>query len=122
MNNNNIKKPRKINNSKANKKFIDENYFLQNMIAEKDAIIKRLKNGTAVEELTNENEDLKYQLRNAEEEIERLSNLDKDNMRAITEMNIYAFRRERKVKELEKDLAAYKELCLKLEQLVFKHD
>lgn len=139
------KKPRNnTNNSKIMKKIneaIDYNYFLENELKNKDCIIKdleeRIANMKEIEiednkicDLEYENDILKIKVDNLTEELNKYRGAG-NMVHYITELEVKNISRKNKIKmlkqykakaeELEKDLAAYKELCLKMEQEFFKH-
>ena len=140
------KKPRNNSNkSKIMKKIneaIDYNYYLENELKNKDCVIKeleeRLNNMKEIEiednkicDLEYENDILKIKVNNLTEELDKYRGAG-NMVHYITELEVKNICRKNKIKmlkqykakaeELEKDLAAYKELCLKLEQEFFKHN
>ena len=146
LNYNMRKKPRNNSNkSKIMKKIneaIDYNYYLENELKNKDCVIKeleeRLNNMKEIEiednkicDLEYENDILKIKVNNLTEELDKYRGAG-NMVHYITELEVKNICRKNKIKmlkqykakaeELEKDLAAYKELCLKLEQEFFKHD
>lgn len=120
---------------------IDYNYYLENELKNKDCIIKELEERIAnmkeieiednkICDLELENDILKAKVEALNEEIDKYR--DGGNMiHYISELEVKNICRKNKIKmlkqykakaeELEKDLAAYKELCLKMEQEFFKH-
>lgn len=132
------------NNSKIIKKIneaIDYNYYLENELKNKDCAIKELEERIAnmkeieiednkICDLELENDILKGKVEALNEELDKYRG--RGNMvHYITELEVKNICRKNKIKmlkqykakaeELEKDLAAYKELCLKMEQEFFKH-
>lgn len=96
------KRPRKINN-KSNKNIIDDNYFLQNEIAEYKRTIQQLER-----RIEGKNEHIKR----LEEEINVL----------LTEIGRVQVDWALNKGELMSELNSYKELSKKLSKLVFDHD
>ena len=144
MSNNNKRPRNNANNSKIIKKIneaIDYNYYLENELKNKDCTIKdleeRIANMKEIEiednkicDLELENDILKGKVEALNEELDKYRG--RGNMvHYITELEVKNICRKNKIKmlkqykakaeELEKDLAAYKELCLKMEQEFFKH-
>ena len=144
MSNNNKRPRNNANNSKIIKKIneaIDYNYYLENELKNKDCTIKdleeRIANMKEIEiednkicDLELENDILKGKVEALNEELDKYRG--RGNMvHYITELEVKNICRKNKIKmlkqykakaeELEKDLAAYTELCLKMEQEFFKH-
>ncbi|MGM9874760.1 MAG: hypothetical protein ACI32H_02430 [Bacilli bacterium] len=129
-----MKKPKKVNN-KSNKKIIDDNYYMQNKIAEQDALIKRLRLSLAeVENYDNiikENEELKHQLEQSKKEIDRLK-IDEGMISYITSLEVNNIIFKNRIEQLEaehselhqlrSEVLALRELSRKLEKELFKHD
>lgn len=101
MNNNN-KKPRKVNNN-SNKNIIDDNYFLQNEIAEYKRTIQQLER-----RIEGKNDHIKR----LEEEINVL----------LTEIGRVQVDWALNKGKLMSELDSYKELTKKLSKLVLEHD
>ena len=144
MSNNNKRPRNNANNSKIIKKIneaIDYNYYLENELKNKDCTIKELEERIAnmkeieiednkICELEYENDILKIKVDNLTEELDKYRG-DGNMVHYITELEVKNICRKNKIKmlkqykakaeELEKELAAYKELCLKMEQEFFKH-
>lgn len=144
MSNNNKRPRNNRNNSKIIKKIneaIDYNYYLENELKNKDCTIKeleeRLANMKEIEiednkicDLELENDILKGKVEALNEELDKYRGSG-NMVHYITELEVKNICRKNKIKmlkqykakaeELEKDLAAYKELCLKMEQEFFKH-
>lgn len=139
------KRPRNIrNNSKILKKIneaVDYNYYLENELKKKDCAIKELEERIAnmkeieiednkICDLEYENDILKIKVDNLTEELNKYRGGD-NILHYITELEVKNIHRKNKIRmlkqykakteELEKDLAGYKELCLKMEQEFFKH-
>lgn len=139
------KKPRNnANNSKILKKIneaVDYNYYLENELKKKDCAIKELEERIAnmkeieiednkICDLEYENDILKIKIDNLTEELNKYRGGD-NMVHYITELEVKNIHRKNKIRmlkqykakaeELEKDLAAYKELCLKMEQEFFNH-
>lgn len=139
------KRPRNnANNSKIIKKIneaIDYNYYLENELKNKDCAIKELEERIAnmkeieiednkICDLELENDILKGKVEALNEELDKYRGSG-NMVHYITELEVKNICRKNKIKmlkqykvkaeELEKDLAAYKELCLKMEQEFFKH-
>ena len=139
------KGPRKnANKSKIIKKIneaIDYNYYLENELKNKESTIKELEQRIAnmkeieiednkICELEYENDILKIKVDNLTEELNKYRGGD-NILHYITELEVKNIHHKNKIRmlkqykakaeELEKDLAAYKELCLKMEQEFFKH-
>ena len=139
------KRPRNnTNKSKIMKKIneaIDYNYYLENELKNKDNTIKELEERIAnmkeieiednkICDLELENDILKAKVEALNEEIDKYRG-GGNMVHYITELEVKNICRKNKIKmlkqykakaeELEKDLAAYKELCLKMEQEFFKH-
>lgn len=140
------KRPRNnTNKSKIMKKIneaIDYNYYLENELKNKDCTIKELEERIAnmkeieiednkICDLELENDILKAKVEALNEEIDKYRG-GGNMVHYIAELEVKNICRKNKIKmlkqykakaeELEKDLAAYKELCLKMEQEFFKHD
>ena len=144
MSNNNKRPRNNANNSKIIKKIneaIDYNYYLENELKNKDCAIKELEERIAnmkeieiednkICELEYENDILKIKVDNLTEELDKYRG-GGNMVHYITELEVKNICRKNKIKmlkqykakaeELEKELAAYKELCLKMEQEFFKH-
>lgn len=144
MSNNNKRPRNNANNSKIIKKIneaIDYNYYLENELKNKDCTIKKLEERIAnmkeieiednkICELEYENDILKIKVDNLTEELDKYRG-GGNMVHYITELEVKNISRKNKIKmlkqykakaeELEKELAAYKELCLKMEQEFFKH-
>ena len=144
MSNNNKRPRNNANNSKIIKKIneaIDYNYYLENELKNKDCTIKdleeRIANMKEIEiednkicDLELENDILKGKVEALNEELDKYRGSG-NMVHYITELEVKNICRKNKIKmlkqykakaeELEKDLAAYKELCLKMEQEFFKH-
>ena len=139
------KKPRNNrNNSKILKKIneaIDYNYYLENELKNKESTIKELEERIAnmkeieiednkICDLEYENDILKIKVDNLTEELDKYRG-GGNMIHYITELEVKNIHRKNKIKmlkqykakaeELEKELAAYKELCLKMEQEFFNH-
>lgn len=139
------KRPRNnTNKSKIMKKIneaIDYNYYLENELKNKDSTIKELEERIAnmkeieiednkICDLELENDILKAKVEALNEEIDKYRG-GGNMIHYISELEVKNICRKNKIKmlkqykakaeELEKDLAAYKELCLKMEQEFFKH-
>lgn len=120
---------------------IDYNYYLENELKNKDSTIKELEERIAnmkeieiednkICDLELENDILKAKVEALNEEIDKYRG-GGNMIHYISELEVKNICRKNKIKmlkqykakaeELEKDLAAYKELCLKMEQEFFKH-
>ena len=139
------KKPRNnTNKSKIIKKIndaIDYNYYLENELKNKESTIKELEERIAsmkeieiednkISDLEYENDILKIKVNNLTEELDKYRGAG-NMVHYITELEVKNICHKNKIKmlkqyktkaeELEKELAAYKELCIKMEQEFFKH-
>lgn len=134
MSNIDMKKPKKVNN-KSNKKIIDDIYYMQNKIAEQNALIKRLR--LSLDEVENyddiikENEELRHQLDQSKKEIDRLK-IDEGMINYITSLEVNNIIFKNRIEQLEtehteleqlrSEVLALRELTRKLEKELFKHD